>query len=710
MVAIILLIAAAFALSVIFNRKIYETLAVAVFSVTLIVYAFALILPLTVAVYICMGLVSATLLYSLWKFRGHFRKELPKSYSSQEFDGHLQKDLPDSYSSSEFDGHLRKDLRESAVIARITDFRTLLCFITLICACTLFCILLAGRHVFYYDDLSYWALYTKNIFSIDALPHLYENCSVDYKDYTPIIQIMQYIAMFGRKAFSETVMFAANVCFIYIMLLPLLYTNGSARHQSDLNRGGSDMAPLPSKKNTALRNIVTVILYLIFPHILTAQFYYRLGVDLLLALVFGYILYCIFMEEKYDAFTIFALITGLSFLALIKTSGIVLCLLAIAIFAAREISRPRGRAAGGEMIPVSAAQDTDRRRGNDARAEMNNSSSAGSSKFPASIRIAGRIGLLLVFAVGSYLTWQLFLHYSWNNGYLSNRVKAGVSGGGFTFPEYTGEVVLNYIKHFFTYPLTRNGIGATAFLLVVFIVAVHVAVRRSASADKLLHVMLVSTTIGLAVFMIAHLSMYLFVFDEWEAHGLMEFDRYITQYLGGLFFVYMCLLIKKDANRILLYISAAVFIILLPYGDMKTYLIPHNYEAMYQKEYAGLAENARNEWARSGIDDLKLAHDGTAKLTVVADAWDETTQFIEYTAVPQPINRIVNVPGSEPGRICGYIMDFVDEYVYVCENAPASYTGDWNETKTITSDGEALRPGTLYKVIRSGDSKTLESM
>ena len=79
---------------------------------------------------------------------------------------------------------------------------------------------------------------------------------------------------------------------------------------------------------------------------------------------------------------------------------------------------------------------------------------------------------------------------------------------------------------------------------------------------------------------------------------------------------------------------------------------------------------------------LNLAHDGTARVTVVADAWDDTMQFIEYVAVPQPLNRIVNAPAAEPGRICGYIMDFVDEYVYVCNNAPASYTGDWEEIRS----------------------------
>ena len=101
---------------------------------------------------------------------------------------------------------------------------------------------------------------------------------------------------------------------------------------------------------------------------------------------------------------------------------------------------------------------------------------------------------------------------------------------------------------------------------------------------------------------------------------------------------------------------------------------------------------------------------GTQKLDVVADAWDETTQFIEYVAVPQPISRIVNVPAMDPGTVNGFIIESVNEYVYICENAPDSYAGDWNETGEITSDGTPLKAGTLYAVERTEDGKLLREV
>ncbi|MBR6159662.1 MAG: hypothetical protein IKQ40_05110 [Lachnospiraceae bacterium] len=700
MVAIALVAAAALAVSLIFNRKLYETLPVGAFIATLTVYVLALVLPLTAAVYICACIVAAALLFFMLRLRKD-EKKAPGSF----WGGHLQ---------------------------------TLRYFFVPVIVCAVFCALFANRRVFFYDDLSYWALYTKNIFAIDKLPHLFENCSVDYKDYTPVIQILQYIAMFGRATFSEPDMYRTNVCLIYILLLPLLFA-GDKGFAGDKEFAGNKAGDAAGGKRSSgkgrkitLSKAASVILYIIFPHILTSQFYFRLGVDLLLALVFGYILFYIFVPDDHDAFTMLTLACGLSFLALIKTSGIVLCLLAVIMFAVRRMFF------SGE---ASAVSDLKRQGANTTGAVQKNPGAVpkdtGKSRLPAVIQTF----LLLVFSVGAYLSWQLFLHYSWNKGYLSDRVKAGVSGAGFSFPEYTGEVVANYIKHFFVYPLTRNAVGVTAAVLVLFIAAVYVTGRvagrsakghtagaentagasnagnaeNTASGSRFGTAAFVMVMAGLLIFMTAHLSMYLFVFDEWEAHGLAEFDRYITQYLGGAFFLYACMLLRMNragakAASLLMYVSLAVFIALLPYRDMKHYLVPDEYDAMFESEYARISENAADEWKASGIDELNLAHDGTQRVTVVADAWDDTMQFIEYAAVPQPINRIVNAPAAEPGRICGYIMDFVDEYVYVCNNAPASYNGDWEETKAITTDGSALRAGVLYKVIGSGEDKLLESM
>ncbi len=688
MTAILLVLIAAIAACIIFDKTLAETVPVAVFAVTLIVYAFSLVLPLNVAVWICFGIVIAVCLGVFAKRRG-------------------------------------KPAGIKCLVVRPE-------LIIPVIICAILCVLMYSRHVFFFDDLSYWALYTKNIFSIDKLPRLYENCSVNYKDYTPIIQIVQYIAMFGRSVFSESSMFRTNVCLIYVLLLPVLSETYRTTTVSDGAINDHSAMGTGSKLRITPVQVAATVLYVIFPHSLTAQFYYRLGVDLFVALTFGYALYYIFLYRgrenasddlrqptfmditRDEMFRLVAIALSLAFLALIKTSGIVLCIFAIVFLTIWELKLTK--------------TSTTRHDG-------------------STIGIWIRTAIIAAITLGSYFSWQLFLHYSWNNGYLSNRVRSGMTGGGFSFPEYTGEVVINYIVHFFTYPLTRNRIGVTAFVLVLFIIATAMtkgtvlfdnfcdgtgaegvgstdnAGNSDSNANKKLSkrtvpfvtFLTVLTLAGLLLFCLAHLSMYLFVFDEWEAHGLMEFDRYIMQYLGGAFMLYVCLLIrvcvKSDAGLsrqvILLYVSTVIFIVLLPYADMRTYLKPSNYDAVYESEYGEMAQSAKDEWDDSGIAALNLPHDGTAKITAVADEFDETTQFIEYTATPQPINRIVNVPAVEPGRLNGFIMESVDEYVYVFKNAPDAYTGDWTETAELTENGQPLVPGGLYLVDRTNDDKTL---
>ena len=660
MIAILMIVAAAVALCMIFNRKLYETLPPAVFIVTLAVYLFALVLPLNVSVWIVAGLLLLVLtawglvLFKTGRLHTH-------TYGGQ---------LP--------------------------GFIVLAIFGAI---CLLFFVLFGNRRVFYYDDLSYWAIYTKNIFTIDRLPYLYENCSVDYKDYTPIIQILQYMVMFGQKSFSEPALFRTNVCLIYILLLPML----SVIDDACVNK--------PAK-------IASAVFYVIFPHILTAQFYYRLGVDLFLALTFGYVLYYTFMFESNKAassqeeiwgdlykgwgrdevFRIGCVLSALAFLALIKSSGIVLCILAIIMFAAKEIK------AGDHIQSVNRSR-----------------------------AIIAKTLLISVFAVGSYFSWQLFLHYSWNNGYLTNRVKNNVTDG-LKFPVYTGEVLLNYVNRFFAYPLTRNNHGVTAFMLTIFIIAVYSVVlmskRRSGKPYKAYTVLFVSSMTGLVIFCIAHISMYLFVFDEWEAHGLLEYDRYITQYLGGIFYVFVCLLLMEIARcaegsetggetkgrqarlfaypvHLVMLVSLAVFAALLPYKDMKEFLVPENYREMFDREYAQMSKAASDEWKSSRIMEMNLAHDGSQRLTVIANVWDDTTQFIEYEAVPQPIDRLLNVPSVEEGKILSAIDDYLDDYLYVAKGSKAAYVGNWEETAAVTDDNTPLREGTLYRVNRLNGVKTL---
>ena len=65
MFAVLLILMAAFVMAVLFERKLHETLAPAVFFTTLVVYVFALVLPLDVAVWICAGVFVFVILLEI---------------------------------------------------------------------------------------------------------------------------------------------------------------------------------------------------------------------------------------------------------------------------------------------------------------------------------------------------------------------------------------------------------------------------------------------------------------------------------------------------------------------------------------------------------------------------------------------------------------------------------------------------------------------
>ncbi len=679
----------------IFNKKVHEVLPVAVFVSALGTYLLALFSSLTVAFTVMCALsVAVSLVILVYSFK------------------------------------MRHGFETEGRFLSLSIFETIEPSLCLILVCIAFCLLMSWRKVYFYDDLSYWAIYTKNIFAIDHLPTLFENCSVDYKDYTPIIQILQYLVMFGRREFSEASMFQTNVCLIYVLLLPLLSVAFAGFDGEEvIRRDGVVGSKCSDTKNVVIK-ATAVVMYVIFPHILTAQFYYRLGVDLLLALTFGYILYYVYLYDldklrlgdgslvsKDEVFRIVCIASGLAFLTLIKASGALLAVMAIIMFALHEGASNREKSRTKAMM------------------------------------LCAWTAILCLFTIGEFLSWQWFLRRSWNNGYLSNRVKEGITGGTFAFPEYTWEVVINYIRHFCFVPLTGNRIGATALVLVLFIIVVsflHRVETKEPSLSLMLDVNhtllrqrnrpLVSIMVGLVVFAVAHIGMYLFVFDEWEAHGLMEFDRYITQYLGGAFMLYVCVLIKiacadrgsairpfdfdketvenpepfpgssKHRSRIpalFLYISTAIFLVLLPYGDMKTYLIPANYRADYEQNHETVANNAKEEWDQTGIAGMNLPHDGSARLTVIADSWDEKTQHLIYAAVPQPVDCVINTPAIAEGELTSYVEDHLEAYVYVAQNAKDAYKGDWDESAQLTEDHKPLQPGVLYRVIKENDTKTL---
>ncbi len=529
-------------------------------------------------------------------------------------------------------------------------------FVIFFLTCAFFVFLFSNKKVFHWDDLSYWGIFAKDLLYLNKLPLGVENCTIDYKDYTPIMQLAQFFFLCFRKEYSESGLFQVNICFLYLLMLPFL------NH---------------IEKKSTINKITSVFLFVFLPHVFSTQFYYKLGIDFIISVVFGYGLYRI--AENYfekSGLRLFSVTITASFLVLVKNSGIILTLFLILFYAL-------------------CTNNTDESQGLLKRSKVVLNNAVWCGAMP------------LLF----YFSWDAWERLSSNRGYLADIVSADPGSLYRILPTYTGSVILHYIKYFFIYPLTRDTYGITAFLMTVCIIASYVIKGKILAGDgdglhRSFYYLIMG---GMIIFCLGHIYMYLFFFNEWEAEELLEFDRYITQYLAGAFYYYMyslsdasevyCRRHHKNISPIVAF--CILFIILMPYSSINTYLVPSHYDNYYEKEWKPLRDNAVNELEASGIKDLRLPYDEANRIMLIANGWSDELQFLLYELVPQPVAVVGNIPAVEEGNLSNYINSLSNgyniKYVYVCGNISQDYAGDFSEeSRMLTVDGNPLKEGNLY--------------
>lgn len=209
--------------------------------------------------------------------------------------------------------------------------------------------------------------------------------------------------------------------------------------------------------------------------------------------------------------------------------------------------------------------------------------------------------------------------------------------------------------------------------------------------------------------------MYLFVFDDWEAHGLLEFDRYIIQYLAGVFYFYVAtfvsrceILIKQKKCR---FNPAAVLLLVLiiffPFGEFNRYLIPGHYQEYYESEWKSYSDKAAVEWenAEKLFSKIEWTPSEDNKVGLIANAWSDELQFLLYKMVPQPAFFVFNSPAIEQDKLRSFIESQLQNrnitYVYIMTNSKESHEDVWDsETSQLTDTGLPLEEGHIYESIK----------
>ncbi len=160
-----------------------------------------------------------------------------------------------------------------------------------------------------WDDLHYWAIFSKDMYVINGVPTGSMNSSL-YRDYFPIVQYLYFPVFRIYGGFRESIMFAVNYVLLLISMLPFF-----RRYEGE----------------STISHICRTALGAAMPAICSFQMFHCLGVDIIMTFLFGQALVFIF-DKRRDLFYHLRFLTVTLVLTMTKTTGLIFAAIAVAIF------------------------------------------------------------------------------------------------------------------------------------------------------------------------------------------------------------------------------------------------------------------------------------------------------------------------------------------------------------------------------------------
>lgn len=166
-----------------------------------------------------------------------------------------------------------------------------------------------GRIFEDYDEFNHWAVIIKNMFIYNTYGTNPETI-VRFNEYPPFTAVFQYLFLAVQKVYSEdTVIIAQNVLYLSIII------------------------PITKKikwDKSALKILTAIPLIIFMPMILYKNFFLNILVDGILGIMFAYTIYSAY-EDDSSIFKTLKILAGIIMLCLTKTSGLGLAVLALII-------------------------------------------------------------------------------------------------------------------------------------------------------------------------------------------------------------------------------------------------------------------------------------------------------------------------------------------------------------------------------------------
>ena len=170
-----------------------------------------------------------------------------------------------------------------------------------------------------YDEFNHWAVIIKNMFMYNSYGTNSESI-VAFNEYPPFTAVFQYLFLDINKVYSEDIILMAQNILYFSIIIPITKN---------------------IRWNKEIRKAFIVLPLMVFvPMFFYENFYLDILVDAILGVMFAYTIYVAY-DEKDVIFKYVQICTGIIMLALTKTSGMGLAVLALIIILIRTIKATR---------------------------------------------------------------------------------------------------------------------------------------------------------------------------------------------------------------------------------------------------------------------------------------------------------------------------------------------------------------------------------
>ena len=425
--------------------------------------------------------------------------------------------------------------------------------------------------------------------------------STFYRDYFPLVYIMDFLGFKLAGGFSESIMF------FVLWALMLVSLAGFMHHREDDGTVGY---------------ICRVAAGIMLPFLVSFQFLHCLGLDILATTIFGSVL--VYIIEAADeaagdgvqsGFELIRIIPAVTVLAMMKTTSLIFAAVCIAVYFIRRIEI---------------------------------------KKLSSWIRFA----LLPAVTGGFWMSWKVFCRLKGNTTYLSDNLDRNLTAGHLGFPSYTASTVREFLIKLFTYGLNDGAVGLTSVIILLLFTVSYIIYTKKTGSDIRSILTFITIILGMAGYLMVMIYIYLFVFEEWEALSLSSYDRYIATYFGAMLFMALYLLLMTELKPG--WAMPALMLVLamtVNYPFIAKTLVPAGYEKAFG-ETINEIDAIENEFMQAAGE-----RPGYGESIVIADnSIDQLrAKVLPYAAVPG-VTRLVR-PEAEGERLSDEeIREKADEY------------------------------------------------